>query len=107
MTRAEIAPGGAKWLPAILAGGAPARPSAGYRPSSGPKQSGRRAGDALGLALILGIDRFRSGARALTNIAGNGVVTIVVTRGDDQLDRGQPRSIGSSTVTHPLAPSGL
>src|SRR5215218_5677900 len=31
-----------------------------------------------GLALILGIDRFMSEARALTNLVGNGVATIVV-----------------------------
>jgi aerobic C4-dicarboxylate transport protein len=30
------------------------------------------------LALILGIDRFMSEARALTNLVGNGVATIVV-----------------------------
>jgi aerobic C4-dicarboxylate transport protein len=33
-----------------------------------------------GLALILGIDRFMSEARALTNLVGNGVATIVVGR---------------------------
>ncbi len=33
-----------------------------------------------GLALILGIDRFMSEARALTNIVGNGVATVVVGR---------------------------
>jgi aerobic C4-dicarboxylate transport protein len=33
-----------------------------------------------GLALILGIDRFMSEARALTNIIGNGVATLVVAR---------------------------
>jgi len=33
---------------------------------------------AAGLALILGIDRFMSEARALTNLVGNGVATIVV-----------------------------
>ena len=33
-----------------------------------------------GLALILGIDRFMSEARALTNLIGNGVATIVVGR---------------------------
>jgi aerobic C4-dicarboxylate transport protein len=33
-----------------------------------------------GLALILGIDRFMSEARALTNLIGNGVATIVVAR---------------------------
>jgi aerobic C4-dicarboxylate transport protein len=34
-----------------------------------------------GLALILGIDRFMSEARALTNLIGNGVATIVVASG--------------------------
>ena len=34
-----------------------------------------------GLALILGIDRFMSEARALTNLIGNGVATIVVSNG--------------------------
>ncbi|MEP6850157.1 MAG: dicarboxylate/amino acid:cation symporter [Acidobacteriota bacterium] len=33
-----------------------------------------------GLALILGIDRFMSEARALTNIIGNGVATLIVAR---------------------------
>jgi aerobic C4-dicarboxylate transport protein len=33
-----------------------------------------------GLALILGIDRFMSEARAITNVIGNGVATIVVAK---------------------------
>ncbi|NUO77465.1 MAG: dicarboxylate/amino acid:cation symporter [Lysobacter sp.] len=40
-----------------------------------------------GLALILGIDRFMSEARALTNIIGNGVATVVVARWENELDR--------------------
>lgn len=40
-----------------------------------------------GLALILGIDRFMSEARALTNLVGNGVATIVVARWENELDR--------------------
>ncbi|WP_425605952.1 dicarboxylate/amino acid:cation symporter [Lysobacter firmicutimachus] len=40
-----------------------------------------------GLALILGIDRFMSEARALTNFIGNGVATIVVARWENELDR--------------------
>jgi aerobic C4-dicarboxylate transport protein len=40
-----------------------------------------------GLALILGIDRFMSEARALTNIIGNGVATIVIARWEGVLDR--------------------
>ncbi len=40
-----------------------------------------------GLALILGIDRFMSEARALTNFIGNGVATVVVARWEGALDR--------------------
>jgi aerobic C4-dicarboxylate transport protein len=39
-----------------------------------------------GLALILGIDRFMSEARALTNLVGNGVATLVVAKWCGQLD---------------------
>ena len=39
-----------------------------------------------GLALILGIDRFMSEARALTNLIGNGVATLVVAKWCKQLD---------------------
>jgi aerobic C4-dicarboxylate transport protein len=39
-----------------------------------------------GLALILGIDRFMSEARALTNLIGNGVATLVVARWTDAVD---------------------
>ena len=40
-----------------------------------------------GMALILGIDRFMSECRALTNFIGNAVATIVVSRWEGQLDR--------------------
>jgi len=40
-----------------------------------------------GLALILGIDRFMSEARAITNIIGNGVATVVVSASENELDR--------------------
>ena len=39
-----------------------------------------------GLALILGIDRFMSEGRAITNIIGNGVATLVVARSEKALD---------------------
>jgi aerobic C4-dicarboxylate transport protein len=42
-----------------------------------------------GLALILGVDRFMSEARAVTNIIGNGVATIVIARWEGALDRGR------------------
>jgi aerobic C4-dicarboxylate transport protein len=39
-----------------------------------------------GMALILGIDRFMSEARAVTNFIGNGVATLVVSRWERELD---------------------
>ena len=42
-----------------------------------------------GLALILGIDRFMSEARAITNFIGNGVATVVVARWENELDKEQ------------------
>lgn len=39
-----------------------------------------------GLALILGIDRFMSEARALTNLIGNGVATVVAAKWEKELD---------------------
>jgi len=44
-----------------------------------------------GLALILGIDRFMSEARALTNLIGNGVATVVVGKWCRQVDEHQLR----------------
>ena len=51
-----------------------------------------------GLALILGIDRFMSEARALTNLIGNGVATVVVAKwtGDLDVDRMQ-RQLNNET----------
>ncbi|MFG1417048.1 dicarboxylate/amino acid:cation symporter [Xanthobacter sp. V0B-10] len=42
-----------------------------------------------GMALILGIDRFMSECRALTNFTGNAVATIVVARWENDLDKAQ------------------
>ena len=39
-----------------------------------------------GLALILGIDRFMSQARAITNLIGNGVASVVVSKWENELD---------------------
>src|SRR3954470_2417799 len=43
------------------------------------------------IALILGIDRFMSEARALTNLVGNGVATVVVSRWESALDEDRMR----------------
>jgi aerobic C4-dicarboxylate transport protein len=39
------------------------------------------------LALLVGVDRFMSECRALTNLVGNGVATIVIARWEGDLDR--------------------
>jgi aerobic C4-dicarboxylate transport protein len=51
------------------------------------------------LALLLGIDKFMSECRALTNLVGNGVATIVVSRWERELDADKLHEI----MAHPLA----
>jgi aerobic C4-dicarboxylate transport protein len=46
-----------------------------------------------GLALILGIDRFMSEARALTNLIGNGVATVVVGKWTKELDSNRMHAV--------------
>lgn len=46
-----------------------------------------------GLALILGIDRFMSEARALTNIIGNAVATLVVSKWEKELDMEKAKAV--------------
>jgi aerobic C4-dicarboxylate transport protein len=43
------------------------------------------------IALILGVDRFMSEARALTNLVGNGVATVVVAKWEGALDHNRLR----------------
>lgn len=45
-----------------------------------------------GLALLVGVDRFMSECRALTNLVGNGVATLVVARWEGDLDRDRLRT---------------
>jgi len=42
-----------------------------------------------GVALLLGVDRFMSEARAITNLIGNGVATLVVSRSEGAFDDGK------------------
>jgi len=44
------------------------------------------------IALILGVDRFMSEARALTNLIGNGVATVVAAKWENELDVQQMNS---------------
>ena len=61
------------------------------------------AGSAIpvaALALIVGIDRFMSEARALTNLIGNGVATIVIAKSEGALDAGRlNRELGSRAAS--------
>jgi aerobic C4-dicarboxylate transport protein len=58
-----------------------------------------------GLALILGVDRFMSEARALTNLVGNGVATVVVGRWCGELDETRmKRVLDQESVSEAEAP---
>ncbi len=59
-----------------------------------------------GLSLLLGIDRFMSEARALTNLIGNAVATLVVARWEGELDLPRARRVlGGQADTAPSATS--
>jgi len=61
-----------------------------------------------GLALILGIDRFMSEARALTNLVGNGVATVVVSRWEKELDMNKmTRMLNSKTGLEAEEPEAI
>jgi aerobic C4-dicarboxylate transport protein len=44
-----------------------------------------------GLALLLGVDRFMSEARSITNFIGNGVATIFIANNENEFDRAKMR----------------
>ena len=46
-----------------------------------------------GLALLIGIDRFMSEARAITNLIGNGVATMVVARWENAVDMERAQAV--------------
>jgi aerobic C4-dicarboxylate transport protein len=61
------------------------------------------------LAILVGIDKFMSECRALTNLVGNGVATIVVSRWEGELDRAKldaamahPVELGEALEAEPL-----
>ncbi|MBV9238246.1 MAG: dicarboxylate/amino acid:cation symporter [Xanthobacteraceae bacterium] len=60
------------------------------------------------LAILLGIDKFMSECRALTNLVGNGVATVVISRWEGELDAqklhetmAHPMTIGEEMETKP------
>jgi aerobic C4-dicarboxylate transport protein len=61
-----------------------------------------------GLALILGIDRFMSEARALTNLIGNGVATVVVAKWTGELDTARlDRTLDGETADEAEEPEAV
>ena len=52
-----------------------------------------------GMALILGVDRFMSECRALTNLVGNATATVVVARWEGELDQEQLHAALDSAST--------
>jgi aerobic C4-dicarboxylate transport protein len=50
------------------------------------------------LAILVGIDKFMSECRALTNLIGNGVATVVISRWEGELDRHQL----NAAMAHPV-----
>ncbi len=59
-----------------------------------------------GMALILGIDRFMSEARALTNFIGNAVATVVVSRWEKELDQDKlQRVLSGQADEEPVMPA--
>ena len=63
------------------------------------------------LAILVGIDKFMSECRALTNLIGNGVATVVVSRWEGELDTRKlhdalvhPVAYGEALETEPLQP---
>ena len=61
-----------------------------------------------GMAIVLGIDKFMSECRALTNFVGNGVACVVISRWENELDRekmkaGLSRDVEATEAPEPAA----
>ena len=50
------------------------------------------------LAILVGIDKFMSECRALTNLVGNGVATVVISRWENELDTAKLHQV----MAHPI-----
>ncbi|HEY6944432.1 MAG TPA: C4-dicarboxylate transporter DctA [Candidatus Acidoferrum sp.] len=58
-----------------------------------------------GLALLVGIEKFMSECRALTNVVGNGVATLVVSRWQGELDSAKLRDVMSQASDTSFPPA--
>jgi aerobic C4-dicarboxylate transport protein len=66
--------------------------------------SSTRTVPVSGVGLIVGVDRFMSEARAITNLIGNGVATLAIARWEGELDRARLATALSSVSPPPPAP---
>ena len=57
-----------------------------------------------GLTLLLGVDRFMSEARAITNLIGNGVATIVVSKWEKAFDAEKAERVLAGDYDEDLLP---
>ncbi|MGN1400806.1 MAG: dicarboxylate/amino acid:cation symporter [Bacillus sp. (in: firmicutes)] len=55
-----------------------------------------------GIALLIGVDRFMSEARAITNLIGNGVATVVVSKSENEFD---PHQVSAKQADEDIAGS--
>ena len=61
-----------------------------------------------GIMLLFGIDKFMSECRALTNLMGNTVASIVVARSEGQFDAQRARAVlAGEPVPEPITPEPL
>ncbi|MBO0360991.1 dicarboxylate/amino acid:cation symporter [Hymenobacter sp. BT186] len=57
------------------------------------------------VALLLGVDRFMSEARAITNVIGNGVATLVIAKSEGEFDENRHQlALAGKSVPEELAP---
>jgi aerobic C4-dicarboxylate transport protein len=54
------------------------------------------------MVLILGVDWFMAQARAMTNLVGNGVATIIVAKWENEFDAGRAKLVLNEEVPEPL-----
>ncbi len=59
------------------------------------------------LALLVGFDRFMSECRAITNLIGNGVATVVISRWENELDQARLKEVLSKPKSITDLPPGL
>ena len=57
-----------------------------------------------GITLLLGIDRFMSEARSVTNLIGNGIATVVVARWEKQFDAARAAAVLNGEIPVSEAP---